>query len=358
MTIRSFLTKPLVDWFTAYKRDLPWRKNNDPYAVWISEVMLQQTQVKTVIPYFNKWMESFPTIEDLANAPIEIVIKHWEGLGYYSRARNLHLAAQQIVNDHKGIFPSDETTLSSLKGIGPYTKGAILSFGFHKRSVMIDGNIKRVLARFYGLQENLSTLKGHKVLEALIEEILPHYQPWIFNEALMELGATVCTFKAPECSSCPLRKECYAYQEKAQALLPITNPKKAIMKIDRVVLVLEYQGQFFVKKQTEKLMRDLYEFMHIDLAFKSVEELQEHPELKPYFSQAAEVIELSKQSHTFTHFKVQLKPFFVRLKSPINLLKFETYPLEELFNKAFSSGHKKVLNSLKESKGEFLHYVN
>lgn len=346
MTIRTFLTKPLVDWFIFHKRDLPWRKNNNPYAVWISEVMLQQTQVKTVIPYFNKWMKSFPTIEDLAKAPIETIIKHWEGLGYYSRARNLHLAANQILNDHKGIFPSDEKTLNTLKGVGPYTKGAILSFGFHKRSVMIDGNIKRVLARFYGLQEKLSTLKGHKALEALIEEILPHYQPWVFNEALMELGATICTFKAPQCSACPIKNECFAYKENLQALFPITNPKKATVKIERIVLVLEHQGQFFVKKQTEKLMRDLYEFMYVDLAFKSVKELQEHPEFTPYFSQAAKVIELPRQSHTFTHFKVQLKPLLIRLKKSISIPGFTTFSIDELFANPFSSGHKKVLNSL------------
>lgn len=346
MKIRTFLTKPLVDWFILHKRDLPWRKNNNPYAVWISEVMLQQTQVKTVIPYFNKWMKSFPSIEDLAKASIETVIKHWEGLGYYSRARNLHLAAQQIVKNYQSVFPSDEKILSTLKGIGPYTKGAILSFGFHKRSVMIDGNIKRVLARFYGLQENLSTLKGQKTLEALIEEILPHHQPWVFNEALMELGATICTFKAPQCSNCPLRKTCFAYQENAQALFPITNPKKAIVKIERIVLVLEHQEQFFVKKQTKKLMKDLYEFLYVDLAFKSVKELQEHPELMPYFSQAVKVIELPKQMHTFTHFKVQLKPLLIRLKNSISIPGFTTFSIDELFANPFSSGHKKVLNSL------------
>lgn len=203
----SFNQKALVEWFNKQKRPLPWRKNPSPYAVWVSEVMLQQTQVAVVIPYFQRWMERFPTIQALAESSIEDAIKQWEGLGYYARAKNLHAGAKQVVANFDGELPSKVEALSRIKGLGPYTVGAIRAFAFHERSAAVDGNVLRFLTRYFAIEEDIAKIGTQKKITALAESLLPEKEPWVFAEALIEFGATVCK-KAPLCFECPLNKSC------------------------------------------------------------------------------------------------------------------------------------------------------
>jgi A/G-specific adenine glycosylase len=208
--------RELNSWFLENRRELPWRIDPTPYRVWISEVMLQQTRASVVIPYFERWMTLFPDVAALAAAPIERVIKTWEGLGYYSRARNLHRGAQQMVESFGGEVPSDREALMSIKGLGPYTIGAILSFGFQKRAAAVDGNVTRVLARYFSIEENVGRQSVKRLIGEKAEAILDEREPWVTAEALIELGATVCTPK-PFCELCPLQKSCLG-KDKAESL--------------------------------------------------------------------------------------------------------------------------------------------
>ncbi len=255
MTNITFPVKKLASWFLKEQRQLPWRETSDPYAIWVSEVMLQQTQVKTVLPYYYKWMKRFPSLQALSDAPIEEVIKYWEGLGYYSRARNLHRGATEILEKFGGVFPSSNEDLLSIKGIGAYTKGAIQSFAFRIRSVLVDGNIKRVFARFYGLDLDFSISKNHKTLEELIETVLPNEEPWIFNEALMELGALVCTPKKPTCTICPLKDSCFATKLEDPESLPVRAKRKKRVLLYRVVFVLHFKDHLLVRKNQRGLCK-------------------------------------------------------------------------------------------------------
>ena len=199
----------LLSWYAKAGRDLPWRKGCDPYDIWVSEIMLQQTQVKTVIPYYLRWLAQFPTIEQLAKADLQQVLKAWEGLGYYTRARNLHRAAQEVVQHHGGVFPTELEDVLALPGIGRTTAGGILSAAFNQPVAILDGNVKRVLARLVALP--VPPAKATNQLWQLSETLLDREHPKDFNQALMDLGATVCTPKNPDCNSCPWTPDCQAY---------------------------------------------------------------------------------------------------------------------------------------------------
>jgi A/G-specific adenine glycosylase len=210
----------LLVWYRAGHRDLPWRRTRDPYAIWVSEIMLQQTQVATVIPYYTRFMERFPTVEALAAASEDDVLRLWSGLGYYSRARHLHRGAREVVSRHGGRFPSEVDELLRLSGIGRYTGGAIASIAFGREAPILDGNVIRVLCRLYGLRGDPKRAPLHQRLWQLAEELIPEGEAGDFNQALMELGATVCTPAAPECDPCPLAGRCEARRLGLQDSLP------------------------------------------------------------------------------------------------------------------------------------------
>lgn len=259
-TIQSIQTR-LVDWYQAEKRDLPWRNTKDPYLIWVSEIMLQQTQVNTVIPYFLRWEKSFPTLNKLADASEHRVLKHWEGLGYYSRALNLHRAARQVVNQNAGKIPDTLAGIMALPGIGRYTAGAILSIAFDKKYPVLDGNVKRVLSRLFCLKVN----GGPPVLEnrlwAQAEQLLPAKNPGDFNQGLMELGATLCTPKSPDCPVCPLNKMCRARERNVQESYPPAKEKTVIKKIEVSAAVIERYGKVYIQQRPLKgLMGGLWEF--------------------------------------------------------------------------------------------------
>ena len=224
---RNDWPETLLAWFDGSRRALPWREEHprNPYHVWVSEIMLQQTRTETVKGYFQRWMEQFPTIRDLAQAPEEQVLRAWQGLGYYSRARNLHKAARQVMAEWGGQLPRERKALGSLAGIGAYTVGAILSMAFGEKIPAVDGNLLRVLSRLYGVEEDISGTQGKKTITALAEEAIPGNRPGDFNEALMDLGAEVCIPRHPRCEACPLTAFCQAWKEGKTEILPVKKPK-------------------------------------------------------------------------------------------------------------------------------------
>lgn len=215
----------LTAWYEKNKRLLPWRSTSDPYAIWLSEIMLQQTQVEAVIPYYRRFLEQFPTIEELARAPLEAVLKVWEKMGYYSRARHLHATARLILESHGGRFPASLDDLMALPGIGSYTSGAILSIAFGKSVPAVDGNVKRVLSRLFFVDSPVDLTSTRRLLSALAEKLVPARQPGRFNQALMELGAVLCRPKTPLCSDCPLQSICLAYAGSGQHFLPVSRKR-------------------------------------------------------------------------------------------------------------------------------------
>ncbi|MEM9487831.1 MAG: A/G-specific adenine glycosylase [Myxococcota bacterium] len=223
---RADIARRIVEYFAELQRDLPWRQTRDPYAIWISEIMLQQTRVTTVIPYYRRWLARFPTIRALAQAPLDDVLAAWSGLGYYSRARNLHRCARELVEHHGGVLPDSVEALLRLPGIGRYTAGAVASIAFGRRAPVVDGNVARVLARLYALELDIKSSAGQRELWRLAEGLVPAGAPGDFNQGLMELGATVCTPTRPGCLLCPIAASCRARAAGQQDALPITPRRK------------------------------------------------------------------------------------------------------------------------------------
>ncbi|MCJ7718049.1 MAG: A/G-specific adenine glycosylase, partial [Anaerolineales bacterium] len=206
-TIKSFQNR-MLSWYSTNARDLPWRTSRDPYLIWVSEIMLQQTRVETVIPYFNRWIKTFPTLKSLAEASEDQVLSLWEGLGYYSRARNLHLTSKIVSENFGGVLPRDSNSLQILPGIGRYTAGAIASIAFNEDAPIVDGNIRRVYTRFFNIGTPVQTSKTERYLWSLAKENLPSGMAGEFNQALMEFGALICLPKNPDCTNCPLQNDC------------------------------------------------------------------------------------------------------------------------------------------------------
>lgn len=332
----------LKSWFLLEKRELPWRENPSSYAVWVSEVMLQQTQVATVIPYFERWMQKYPDVLALSLASIDDVIKSWEGLGYYSRARNLHAAAKDIVKNHGGNFPKSEEELQKIKGLGPYTVAAIRSFAFHEKAAPVDGNVIRVLTRYFNISDDIGSSKTLKMLRIKAQEILPQDHHWIHSEALIELGAKICT-KKPKCEKCPLFRSCRAYKGGNWHLLPIKRKKTEYVKLYRDVAVITYKKQLLIKRcKKPGLMQDLYEFPYFERSSFDINEKDSVEEMGRMLGTSLKLVKsLCKVSHTFTHHRVTLRPFHV--EAMVSLQEFDRIALEDIEKLAFSSGHKRVL---------------
>ena len=226
MSNQQIIAPLLLNWWDAGHADLPWRGVRDPYAVWVSEIMLQQTQIATVIPYYERWLGRFPTVADLAAASVDEALKLWEGLGYYGRVRHMHAAAQTIVNEWNGRFPPTAIQLQSLKGIGPYTAGAIASIAFDEPVPVLDGNVIRVLSRLTDLPDDVTATATKKRLRQLAADLVPARRPGDYNEALMELGQTICLPQKPDCPRCPLAELCLARQRGTQSERPVKPPRK------------------------------------------------------------------------------------------------------------------------------------
>lgn len=321
-------------WFRKKKRPLPWRdKDITSYHIWVSEVMLQQTQVETVIPYFQRFLERFPTLIALSQAPIEEVIKSWEGLGYYKRAHYLHQGAQQIVRDFDGELPNSEAELKTIKGIGSYTCGAILSFAFHKKKAAVDANVFRVLVRYFG------ELLSYQEVEKRCTQLLPDQEPWVVMEALIELGALVCRKKEPLCSMCPLKSSCRARSQGTIQILPPSRKSTAI-SLKRSVFLLKDKECMVVKKGG--FTQDLWEFPYCESVEEHVEEKVQH---LCGVKNIQRIEKLPKERHSFTKYRVELFPYLLEVKISSLKKPYLIKPIVELENLPFSAGHRRILFS-------------
>lgn len=260
------ITKTLTSWYSANKRDLPWRNTKTPYLIWLSEIILQQTQIKQGLPYYMKFVENYPTVYDLANAPEESVLKLWQGLGYYSRARNLHATAIYIANELNGEFPQNYKGLLKLKGIGDYTASAIASFCFNEPEAVVDGNVYRVLSRYFGIFSAINSSEGKKEFKAMAQEILDVKNPADFNQAVMEFGAMQCKPSSPNCSICPLQKECYAFLNNKISALPFKiKASKPVKKYFNFLVYSTNDNTTILEKREGKgIWQNLYQFPLIE----------------------------------------------------------------------------------------------
>ena len=284
--ILSFRQK-LLAWYDENKRDLPWRRSKNPYHIWVSEIMLQQTRVDTVIPYYERFLDWFPTVESLANAPEERLLKVWEGLGYYSRVRNMQTAARQIMSDFQGEFPSTYEGISSLKGIGPYTAGAISSIAFNIPQPAVDGNVMRVLARLFEVNHDIGNPSNRKIFQAMMEILIDPDRPGDFNQALMDLGSDIEAPVNPRPEESPVKDFSAAYQHGTMNRYPIKAPKKKPIPIYLKALVVQNsQGQFLLEKnESEKLLAGFWHFPLIE-----VDDFSDQNQDLDLFSQVAEPI--------------------------------------------------------------------
>ncbi|ADU29241.1 A/G-specific adenine glycosylase [Evansella cellulosilytica] len=256
----------LLHWYEENKRDLPWRRERDPYKIWVSEIMLQQTKVDTVIPYYERFISLFPSAKALAEAEEETVLKAWEGLGYYSRARNLHAAVKEVNEVYGGMVPNNKAEISRLRGVGPYTAGAILSIAYNIPAPAVDGNVMRVVTRLLLMYDDISKVTTRKKIEAIIEQIISEQHPSEFNQALMELGALICTPRNPACLICPVQLQCRAREEGVQETLPVKAKKAKPKQKNMLALVVKNKaGQVLIQKRPETgLLANLWQFPNVE----------------------------------------------------------------------------------------------
>lgn len=313
----SAFAQQLLIWYAAHQRALPWRGVNNPYAVWISEIMLQQTQVETVKPYFERWLRRFPTVHALATAPLQDVLALWEGLGYYSRARNLHRAAQKIVSEFNGQLPNTVTQLRTLPGIGPYTAGAIASIAFGLDVAVLDGNVKRVLARAFNYQGDVKTPRGEKELWPLAESLVPRGYAGDYNQALMDLGATICTPRNPTCLLCPVSPQCEALKLGVVAERPIRRARAAVPHHRLAVAVIRKRGRVLIaQRPAEALLGGLWMFPAARVENGEPPAPHLRRSLRAEYKLSVQVQATTQTiSHAYTHFKVTAQVFNCTWKS-------------------------------------------
>lgn len=369
------LTPLLLGWFDTNARDLPWRRTRDPYAIWVSEIMLQQTQVKTVLPYWERWMQQLPTIESLAEASSETIHKLWEGLGYYTRVRNMQKAAQKILSGRSaGLreaqnngdsqssslrpsrvqFPEKFEDVLALPGIGRYTAGAICSIAFNQPTPILDGNVIRVLTRVFGIRDNPREKNANARLWNLAEQLVIHVSRFTphtclcshLNQSLMELGALICTPRDPTCDSCPISRHCFAFQKKRVEKFPNLGKRPAATARRFAAFVVESRGYFLVRQRPEGVVNaHLWEFPNIELngapikaaACKILGFTPEDP--KP----------LCTIKHSITRYRITVEAFRIGTGHRKSALLNRWLPLSELHKLSFPSAHKKILNSLQIS---------
>jgi len=311
------LSARLLRWYAKSGRKLPWRGTRDPYRIWVSEIMLQQTQVEAVIPYYRRWLKRFPTLRALAAAPLHDVLTVWEGLGYYSRARNLHRAAQKVTQEYGGRLPRTPEGLRVLPGIGRYTAAAIASIAFGVDAAVLDGNVKRVLARVFDFREEVRSSQGEKKLWALAESLTPPGRAGDHNQALMDLGATICTPRAPACAACPLRAMCAAHRLGVQLERPVTAKRSPVPQHRLVSGVIRKNGRvLIVQRPVEQLLGGLWAF-----PAGQCESGKDQADCLRRLLRGESGIEISvgpqiqTLAHAFTHFRVTQHVFDCRWRS-------------------------------------------
>lgn len=348
-------SEELLLWYHKNKRDLPWRNTSDPYEIWISEIMLQQTRVETVIPYYENFLENFPTVYKLAQANQQQVLKCWEGLGYYSRGRNLHHASKTIVEDFEGKIPSTYKEITSLTGIGPYTAAAVLSIAYQKKYAVVDGNVIRVITRFKGIKNDIRKSATKTRVQQFADSVISNNRPGDFNQALMELGATVCTPKNPNCEICPLAISCNAHKTAQTDVIPYKSPSKKIPHHHiGVGLIVDDKNRLLISLRPDNAMLGgLWEFPGGKKdATESIRQTVKR-ELKEELTVEVKVFDKFIQlKHAYSHFKITLHAFWCKIVSghpvPKSSEKLKWVTLSEIDEFPFPKANKSIIKDLKK----------
>jgi A/G-specific adenine glycosylase len=306
----------LVNWYQENKRDLPWRNTNDAYIIWLSEIILQQTRVEQGMPYFYRFVERYPTVSAFAAAAEDDILKLWQGLGYYSRGRNMLKTARLVDEEYKGVFPQQYDQLIKLNGIGEYTAAAIASFSANEAKAVVDGNVYRVLARYFGIDEPINSTQGKKTFQALANELLHHDHPGLHNQAMMEFGAMLCKPKNPACGICPVRTDCFAFKNNATTTLPVKL--KTVKVRDRFFnyFLIINNDEILIKKRDEKdIWANMYDLPLIETtALMPINDLLTLPEVGEYFGKSIEIQDVSPiYKHILTHQRLYVR--FIKVQS-------------------------------------------
>lgn len=342
----------LLSWYEEQQRDLPWRKDSDPYKIWVSEVMLQQTRVETVIPYFCRFIDRFPDLYTLAEASEEEVLRYWQGLGYYSRARHLQEGVREVVTQYGGQIPDNREEISRIKGVGPYTAGAILSIAYGKSEPAVDGNVMRVLSRLFKIEEDITRSTTKKKFEELARVLIPEGKASYFNQALMELGALVCTPKSPGCFLCPVRVDCQAYKEGMTDRLPVKSKKKPPEKVTLAVgLIYDDNGNILIRQRPAKgLLAKMWELPGFEVKGKRNKTTVLTTGLAQAGLEVALTNQLGTHIHTFTHLQWRLFIYEGYLTGPKSQvaenIRFVSF--SELQKLPFLSVHQKIIQKQNE----------
>ena len=310
---KIFFSKSLIDWYSEHKRDLPWRSTRDPYKIWLSEILLQQTRVDQGMPYYQRFVHKYPNVKALASAKSEDVLKLWEGLGYYSRAKNLHRCAKDIIEKYNGIFPNNYKELLTLPGIGPYSAAAIASFAYQEPVAVLDGNVYRVLSRVFGLKDDITQSKTAKKFTRLANELLDAKQPDEYNQAIMEYGAMQCKPNNPVCNDCKLAPKCYAFLNNQQKSLPVKSKKIKVSTKYFNYFVFEKDNKLAMKKRDDSgIWKGLYDFYLVSSDIQqNIEELLLDLKLNGKHSLIQEVSKEYK--HILSHQRIYAKFYKIKL---------------------------------------------
>lgn len=353
MAKESDIVKPLLEWFRETARDLPWRRTYDPYHVWISEIMLQQTQMERGVAYFLRWIDRFPDVQAVAVAEEQEILKYWEGLGYYARARNLHRAAKIIAGEFAGLVPCDYDQLRSLPGIGPYTAAAVASVAGNRDVPVIDANVSRVFARVFDISLPVKDRQVQQHIAIITKELLPHGRARAFNQALMDLGGLVCTPKAPRCEICPIASTCAAKKAGNVALRPVVGEGKKIVTVEKVAGIIRRQGRIFIQqRRADDVWGGLWEFPGGELTVHPPEVAVVRA-IEADTGLAVRVVEsLTTIIHHYTRYKIVLHCFLCDLSGnkyqPTlkNAVDSRWIAAAELNRYAFPAGPRKLLEYL------------
>ncbi|MCL2841840.1 MAG: A/G-specific adenine glycosylase [Defluviitaleaceae bacterium] len=330
----------LLQWYDENKRNLPWRATKNPYYIWVSEIMAQQTQINTLLPYYLEFIEAFPTIEALALAPIDQVLKICAGIGYYNRFHNMKKTAEIIIKDYFGQMPQDPQILQKLPGIGEYAAGAIASIAYNKKTPAMDGNVFRVMARLERNENDISKAATKKAIKKHLETIMPDCAG-TFNQALMELGALICKPKNPLCHQCPVFDFCKGQDIRHQ--LPVKPSKKSVKEIDKTVFLLYHEDRILMRKRDEKLLHGLWEFYHID---KGMNEKEAAGHIQKLGYTCTQCMYLEKTSHLFTHLKWNMIGYTCQVEESFPIADYIFVPTETVRQLAIPSAFNSFVNRL------------
>jgi len=341
------VSRRLLDWYGKQGRDLPWRHTRDPYRIWLSEIMLQQTTVAAVIPYYERFLNQFPTLSDLAFASLDDVITLWAGLGYYSRARNLHRAAQRLVTEQGGVFPDNHGALVALPGIGRSTAGAILAIAFDKPAPILDGNVRRVLVRLFAWMDDPRSARAEKQLWAWAEALTPKDRPHDYTQAIMDLGAMVCTPRAPDCDNCPMQEICQASLKGLTADLPVARKKQKIPVRQQIGLIVSGSAGFLLRQRPpEGLLGGLWEFPTLDLPSELTAE-QAATRLLSDLCLRGSLKKIGEIRHAYSHFKLELSLFEIDIGAAEKIsesCEYRFYSAADLEHLPLHGAHRKAYN--------------